>query len=69
MSITFRTMNSKMPRHPSVLWRCWLGGRKGIRPVKNWVVGCWHGWSTNANVCIWLARYDFVLEFYSDLSH
>ena len=24
----------------SVLWRCWLGGRKGIRPVKNWVVGC-----------------------------
>ena len=26
-----------------MLWRCWLGGRKGIRPVKNWVVGCWHG--------------------------
>ena len=25
---------------PSVLWRCWLGGRKGILPVKNWVVGC-----------------------------
>ena len=24
----------------SVLWRCWLGGRKGIQPVKNWVVGC-----------------------------
>ena len=24
---------------PSVLWHCWLGGRKGIRPVKNWVVG------------------------------
>jgi len=24
-----------------VLWRCWLGGRKGIRPVKNWVVGFW----------------------------
>jgi len=23
---------------PSVLWRRWLGGRKGIRPVKNWVV-------------------------------
>ena len=29
---------------PSVLIRCWLGGRKGIRPVKNWVVGCWHGY-------------------------
>ena len=25
-------------------WRCWLGGRKGIRPVKNWVVGCWCGY-------------------------
>ena len=24
---------------PSVLWRCWLGGRKGIWPVKNRVVG------------------------------
>ena len=24
---------------PSVYWRCWLGGRKGIRPVKNWVAG------------------------------
>jgi len=29
---------------PSVLWRCWLGGRKGIRPVKNRVVGCWCGY-------------------------
>jgi len=29
---------------PSVLWRCWLGGRKGIRPVKNWVVECWNGY-------------------------
>jgi len=25
---------------PSVLCRCWLGGRKGIRPVKR-VVWCW----------------------------
>jgi len=29
---------------PSVLWRCWVGGRKGIWPVKNWVVGCWYGY-------------------------
>ena len=29
---------------PSVLWRCWLGGRKGIRPVKNWVMGYWREW-------------------------
>jgi len=23
---------------PSVLWRCWLDDRKGIRPVKSWVL-------------------------------
>ena len=28
---------------PPVLWHSWLGGRKGIRPIKNSVVGCWHG--------------------------
>ena len=33
---------------PSVLWRCWLGGRKGIRPVKNWVVRCWRGYLSGA---------------------
>jgi len=27
----------------SVLRCCWLGGRKGILPVKTWVVGYWHG--------------------------
>ena len=26
-----------------MLWCCWLGVKKGIRPVKNWVVVCWHG--------------------------
>ena len=32
----------------SVLW-CWcLGSRKGIRSVKNWVVGCWHGYLSRA---------------------
>ena len=33
---------------PSVLWHCWLGGRKGIRPVKNWVVRCWRGYLSAA---------------------
>jgi len=28
---------------PSVLWRCWLGGRKGIQPVKN--MGGWWRWA------------------------
>ena len=33
---------------PSVLWHCWLGSRKGIRPVQNWVVGCLHGYLSAA---------------------
>ena len=33
---------------PPVPWRCWLGSRKGIRPVKNWVVGCLHGYMSGA---------------------
>ena len=33
---------------PSVLWCCWLGGRKGIWPVKNWVVRCWCGYLSGA---------------------
>jgi len=32
----------------SVLWRCWLGSRKGIWRVKNWVVGCWHSYLSEA---------------------
>ena len=33
---------------PSVLWRCWLGGRKGIRPVKKLSGGCWCGYLSGA---------------------
>jgi len=40
---------------PSMLWRCWLGGKKGIRPVKKlewW--GYWHGHLSGARCsCIW----------------
>ena len=39
---------------PSVLWHCWLGGRKGIRPVKNWVVRYWRGYLFGLR-CIWFA--------------
>ena len=28
----------------SVLWHCWLGDRKVIRPVKNWVLVHWWWW-------------------------
>jgi len=41
---THLTIHLSTATVPSVLWRCWLGGRKGIRPVKNWVVRCWHGY-------------------------
>jgi len=36
-------------RSLSVLWRCWLGSRKGIRPVKNWVVECL-GWGADLHI-------------------
>ena len=38
---------------PSVLWRCWLGGRKGIRPVKNWGVLAWLSVWSEVQTCIW----------------
>jgi len=41
-------------RLPLVLWHCWMGGRKSIRPVKNWVVGYLHGYMSGAR-CKWSA--------------
>jgi len=40
---------------PSVLWRCWLGGRKGIRPVKNLSGGvlAWLCVWSEMQTCIW----------------
>ena len=38
---------------PSVLRRCWLGGWKGIRPVKTERWGCWRGYLSGARC--WLA--------------
>jgi len=43
---------------PSVLWRCWLGSRKGIQTVKNWVVGCWHGCLSGARCRLAYSRAD-----------
>ena len=51
----------RMRQLPSVLWHCWLGGRKGIQPVKKWGDGRgghwlvrmeWRpaGWSVSAAV-------------------
>ena len=40
---------------PSVLWRCWLGGRKGIRPVKKQSGGvlAWLSVWSGVQTCIW----------------
>jgi len=46
--LTFKQSLNSMLILPSVLWCCWLGGRKGIRPAKNWVVGCWLGYVSGA---------------------
>ena len=39
---------------PSVLWCCWLGGRIGIWPIKNWVGRYWRGYLSGAK-CKWFA--------------
>jgi len=44
------------PFMPSVLRRCWLGGRKGIRSVKNWVVGCWRGYLLERDADLYIAQ-------------
>ena len=61
---TRKRLNSRLNEHhltrrvgsvafmPSVLWRCWLGGRKGIRPVKNWVVLTWLSVWSEVQTCI-----------------
>jgi len=40
---------------PSVLWRCWLGDRKGIQPVKNLSGGvlAWLSVWNEMQTCIW----------------
>jgi len=40
---------------PSVLWSCWLGGRKGIRPVKKLSGGvlAWLSVWSKVQICIW----------------
>ena len=41
---------------PSVLWRCWLGGRKGTRPVKNWVLDCRHSYLSGQGADLHMAQ-------------
>jgi len=47
---------------PSVLWCCWLGGRKGIRPV----VGCWRGYLSAARCRLATATHCLLLQWNPD---
>ena len=38
---------------PSMLWGSWFGSRKGIRPVKNWVVVAWLCVCVKVQIYIW----------------
>jgi len=45
---------------PSLLWHCWIGVRKSIRPAKNWVMRCWCGYLSRERCkwswfCIWFS--------------
>ena len=44
-----------LTRQPSVLWRCWLGGRKGIRSVKklSGEVLAWLSVWSEVQTCMW----------------
>ena len=47
--------NNSYMYKPSVFWRCWLGGRKGIWPVKKYgVMRCWRGYLSGVR-CKWFA--------------
>ena len=52
---------------PPVLWRCWLGVRKGIRPVKNWVVVYWHAYLTGARCRLAYGPVDVTATHYLSL--
>jgi len=46
LSISFCPRLAMAANLPSVLWHCWLGGRKGIRPVKT------EWWGTGVAICL-----------------
>ena len=52
----YRWLN--IPLLPSVLWRCWLGGRKGIRPVKNM-----EWWGAGVVICLERGASDLHIWF------
>jgi len=56
---------------PSVLWNCWLGVRKSIRPVKIewWGVGVVSVWSEVQIVCVWSSWFHCIPKPHYFLPH
>jgi len=54
---------------PSVLWRCWLGGRKGIQPVKNLSGGvlAWLSVWSEVHTCIQLMPLPLTVSCFSKI--
>jgi len=52
---SYETTNLPSVLLSSVLWCCWLGGRKGIRPVKKQIDGVlvWLSIWSKVQTCIW----------------
>jgi len=50
-----------------MLWRCWLGGRKSSRPVKNWVLGCWRGYLPEARCTLAYGPADATATHFSKI--
>ena len=40
-TVTSCTATVRLKNFSLVLWHCWLGDRKGIWPLKTWVLVCW----------------------------
>ena len=53
LQLSFLLLPSLILLH-SVVWCCWLGVRKSIGPVKNWVMRCWRGCLSGVR-CKWFA--------------
>ena len=55
LAVFSKHFSSRSTNVPSVLWRCWLGGRKGIRPVKKLSgrVLAWLSVCSEVHTCMW----------------
>ena len=66
--LVFRLILCFVGAVPSLLWCCWLGGRKGIQPVKmSGVVLAWLSVWIEVQTCIWSSWYHCLASVKSRL--